>query len=631
MATQVQLRRGTAAQNDAFTGAQGELSYDTTNKRLRVHDGATAGGFEIKTEDLSGDVLFADNEKAIFGAGSDLQIYHSGGGSFVTDQGAGNLALNGDGEVYIANSADTEYKARFITNGAVTLFYDNAAKFATTNTGVDITGTITSDGLTLDGGVYKINNTSVGSGSDKWVGSDGGEGVFVNAGASGNFSVYNNNSVGRFNVNGSTGDISFFEDTGTTPKFFWDASAESLGINESNPDTKLHVSNNQSATSIATFENIQSHEASVRFKTAHSAASDYRVGASISVSDAFEVHSQDAATSRLVIDSSGKVGINTTTMQSTFNVKGVDGNIANFSFPAAATELKILCSTVNEIGIFTGTDDNFVFGTNSTERMRLDASGNLLVGMTSANTNNDGAGIRADGLIHAKRADVVATFNRKTTDGTVVQIAKDNTVVGSIGVKSGNLMLGSAANPAYLKFGTNVLQPSTSTGADSDNTFNLGSSNNRFKDLYISGGVFLGGVGSSNLLDDYEEGTWTPAPRGSSTAGTVTGTNFYGIYTKIGRQVTVNFDCDYSALVGASGNLEIHGLPYTILAGSEPVGSIMVDGMNFDANYTMLTLYGGGSGTKMIIFLSGDDRSWAVQGVQDEQTGIRGTLTYMTS
>ena len=631
MATQVQLRRGTAAQNDAFTGAQGELSYDTTNKRLRVHDGATAGGFEIKTEDLSGDVLFADNEKAIFGAGSDLQIYHSGGGSFVTDQGAGNLALNGDGEVYIANSADTEYKARFITNGAVTLFYDNAAKFATTNTGVDITGTITSDGLTLDGGVYKINNTSVGSGSDKWVGSDGGEGVFVNAGASGNFSVYNNNSVGRFNVNGSTGDISFFEDTGTTPKFFWDASAESLGINESNPDTKLHVSNNQSATSIATFENIQSHEASVRFKTAHSAASDYRVGASISVSDAFEVHSQDAATSRLVIDSSGKVGINTTTMQSTFNVKGVDGNIANFSFPAAATELKILCSTVNEIGIFTGTDDNFVFGTNSTERMRLDASGNLLVGMTSANTNNDGAGIRADGLIHAKRADVVATFNRKTTDGTVVQIAKDNTVVGSIGVKSGNLMLGSAANPAYLKFGTNVLQPSTSTGADSDNTFNLGSSNNRFKDLYISGGVFLGGVGSSNLLDDYEEGTGTPAPRGSSTAGTVTGTNFYGIYTKIGRQVTVNFDCDYSALVGASGNLEIHGLPYTILAGSEPVGSIMVDGMNFDANYTMLTLYGGGSGTKMIIFLSGDDRSWAVQGVQDEQTGIRGTLTYMTS
>ena len=58
------------------------------------------------------------------------------------------------------------------------------------------------------------------------------------------------------------------------------------------------------------------------------------------------------------------------------------------------------------------------------ERMRIDSSGNLLVGMTSASTNNDGVGLRADGLIHAKRADVVATFNRKTSDGTVVQILK---------------------------------------------------------------------------------------------------------------------------------------------------------------------------------------------------------------
>ena len=32
----------------------------------------------------------------------------------------------------------------------------------------------------------------------------------------------------------------------------------------------------------------------------------------------------------------------------------------------------------------------------------------------------------------------------------------------------------------------------------------------RFKDLYLSGGVYLGGTGSANQLDDYEEGTWTP-------------------------------------------------------------------------------------------------------------------------
>ena len=44
MSRQIQIRRGTAAENDAFTGAIGEVTMDTTNKTLRVHDGTTAGG-----------------------------------------------------------------------------------------------------------------------------------------------------------------------------------------------------------------------------------------------------------------------------------------------------------------------------------------------------------------------------------------------------------------------------------------------------------------------------------------------------------------------------------------------------------------------------------------------------------
>lgn len=47
MATQLQLRRGTQAQNDIFTGAEAELTYDTTNKGLRIHDGTTQGGLEV--------------------------------------------------------------------------------------------------------------------------------------------------------------------------------------------------------------------------------------------------------------------------------------------------------------------------------------------------------------------------------------------------------------------------------------------------------------------------------------------------------------------------------------------------------------------------------------------------------
>lgn len=44
---QIQLRKGTTAQNDAFTGASGELSFDTQENRIRVHDGVTVGGFRL--------------------------------------------------------------------------------------------------------------------------------------------------------------------------------------------------------------------------------------------------------------------------------------------------------------------------------------------------------------------------------------------------------------------------------------------------------------------------------------------------------------------------------------------------------------------------------------------------------
>lgn len=49
MATRVQLRRGTTLQNDAFTGAVGELTYDTTSKGMRIHDGSTQGGTLVDT------------------------------------------------------------------------------------------------------------------------------------------------------------------------------------------------------------------------------------------------------------------------------------------------------------------------------------------------------------------------------------------------------------------------------------------------------------------------------------------------------------------------------------------------------------------------------------------------------
>ena len=47
MSTQVQMRRGTEAENDDFTGAEGEITIDTTNDTIRVHDGIKKGGYPV--------------------------------------------------------------------------------------------------------------------------------------------------------------------------------------------------------------------------------------------------------------------------------------------------------------------------------------------------------------------------------------------------------------------------------------------------------------------------------------------------------------------------------------------------------------------------------------------------------
>ena len=90
---------------------------------------------------LTSNLSFADNSKAIFGTSNDLQIYHDGSNSYINDSGTGNLRIGGT-EVDILNPDSNEFKARFKTDGSVELYHNNAKKFETSSTGVDVTGVI---------------------------------------------------------------------------------------------------------------------------------------------------------------------------------------------------------------------------------------------------------------------------------------------------------------------------------------------------------------------------------------------------------------------------------------------------------------------------------------------------------
>jgi hypothetical protein len=79
-----------------------------------------------------------------------------------------------------------------------------------------------------------------------------------------------------------------------------------------------------------------------------------------------------------------------------------------------------------------------------------------------------------------------------------------------------------------------------------------GTATHRWRHLYLSGGVYLGGTGAANKLDDYETGNWAPSIGAGITAvGTVTTS---GTYTKVGRIVTLQFTLSATTSLTVIGN-----------------------------------------------------------------------------
>jgi hypothetical protein len=140
----------------------------------------------------------------------------------------------------------------------------------------------------------------------------------------------------------------------------------------------------------------------------------------------------------------------------------------------------------------------------------------LLVGKTSDNFTIEGFSVRKNAA--AAAANVTMTrdsahalaVNRLTNDGDLVKFYKDSTAVGSIGIESNGFYIDGESAHAGIKFTGNAVIP-RDNGVDVDSLNDIGASAGRWKDLYLSGGVYLGGTGAANKLDDYEEGTWTPA------------------------------------------------------------------------------------------------------------------------
>jgi hypothetical protein len=248
---------------------------------------------------------------------------------------------------------------------------------------------------------------------------------------------------------GSNGDISFYEDTGTTAKFFWDAAAESLGIGTTtfpSNKTKLAIQGDSGASGSGT----------------------------------------NVAADEFFIDNDGNTGM---TLGSSNTGRGY------YAFADSDVSLRA--------GIFYDhSTDDMGFRVASDTSMTLDASGNLLVGKTVTGVATAGHALMSTGQQRATvSGDITAIHNRLTSDGDIVQFRKDGSTVGSIGVddnasdtnKTIYICSGNSASSLDVGFkfdwSANQITPCQSGGVDRDDAVDLGSLTVRFDDIYATNGT----------------------------------------------------------------------------------------------------------------------------------------------
>jgi len=532
-----------AAVVDAMAGVSSGAS-DTLAEILAA--GNTTGGTDLAVS-TGDDITFADSSKAIFGAGSDLQIYHDASHSYIVDAGTGNMYIstNGNGIVMQASLSETMFAA--LPNGAVTLYHDNAAKLATTSTGIDVTGTVTGGAATFTTADNLDTLSLISTDADASVGpnlrlyrnsgspadsdalgriqavgrndnsqdviystietfaldvSDGTEDAVLNfnvmqGGSSVSFFKGNNTEVV---VNDDSKDLDFrVESDNNSHALFVQGSDGNVGIGNAIPIAALDVTGTDAVGNLTSLADTVTRAAAIIRGSTHTNGYGLYMGYGNSSTDAQYIQSTLKTGSQsyplLLNPYGGNVGIGTSSPNYQLTIgDGTDAleTVNIIATDAGQSRLFFSDATSNGQGRFTydHSDNSLQIYTADTEAMRIDASGNLLVGTTSTNFADKGVIITDGQYIGTMDGSHCATYNRLTSDGEMVRFFKDGVSVGSIGNIEDLLYIAvDDTTDCGIRFdGDNQeISPCTATGAHSDGNIDLGDGSARFKDLYRSG------------------------------------------------------------------------------------------------------------------------------------------------
>ena len=458
---------------DYATAAQGTTA-DSALQNV-VEDTTPQLGGDLASN--GNDILFADSDKAIFGAGSDLQLYHDGGTSFIDDVGTGNLHIRTDGaSIKLRTSANADMIVAE-NGGAAKLYHAGSQKLATLSTGIDVTGTVTADGLNLGDNEFFL----AGASGDLKIGHDGTDNLIRSQGPS--LYIDANNHIFR----------------GYSPY------TEHMRIDSGG--TLLMGRTTAPPTAGAKIAIGSTGDTAVQITKDGVIAG--RVMA-VTTGLAFGVDGVDGTTERMRIDSDGNVGIGTDSPAAPLEVAG-SINSALFNLTGAGTNFELRATSGSGAvantslyrlaldylnGSFTngfidfyrgsaGNDGYLAFGSSGTEAMRIDSSGNVGIGTSSPSAKlginaaaPDFTLLQSDavkyrmGVSNITNGGVTGSasgdYFARTAGGKMLFSTNDGVTAHAVIDSSGNLLVGTTTSPS----GSGCLSVSDRVTVGSQSVFN---------------------------------------------------------------------------------------------------------------------------------------------------------------
>ena len=353
-----------AAGSTGATGATGADGADGADGALNALP--LAGGT------LTGNLSLGDNVKAQFGAGNDLEIYHDGGNTYIKENGTGDLRIKAS-NLSLQDSSGYDYIAcsDLGNAGEVEIKYAGVTKLKTTSTGIDVTGSVTCDGLTSDTGNSGTFTTSDTNSYPRITTAESNAqlGLFRSGSSVGGGYLGGNSDACLMVMNGSFSEKMRIDSSGN------------VGIGTSSPGDTLEISKVSSNHGIKlTRTGTSSGSASLQVQSGGKLA--------LTSGSDFAINTPSATDALVVKATTGNVGIGTTSPGNKLTLP--NAQYISWKDPAGTGENCWLGQdSSGDFNINIGqSGGSLLLKTANTERLRIDSSGNVGVGTSSPSSYN---------------------------------------------------------------------------------------------------------------------------------------------------------------------------------------------------------------------------------------------------